>query len=131
MSDLEYSSTESSTDSEFEEAMDEMERLKLRDVASSDLVDAMRACAIRVSSIDGSVLNSWLRGEVEMEDVVYHGHLKLKDSTLIKGDISPARVDEFRDLAKKVVEYYVGGVSHSSSYIDRVTAAIIQFEYRL
>ena len=130
MSDLDIVSTETLTDTEFEDALDEMEWEKERDLESEYLSERMRSCRISTSRLDGHELNRWLRGGTTLEDVVACGRLKKKKSTVLLNYISSARVEELRELAREIVFFYEGG-TRLKSYIDRVTACIIEFEYML
>ena len=130
MSDLDIVSTESETDTEFEEALDEMEWEKERDLESEYLLERMRSCNISLSRLDGHELNRWLRGGTTLEDVIACGRLKKKNSTVLLHYISLDRLKELRELAKEIISFYEGG-THYKKYIDCVTACIIEFEYML
>ena len=130
MSESDFSVSESVTDTEFEEALDEVEWQKQRDVESEILLDRMRECNISMSRLDGMEINRWLRGQTELDDVLKCGRLKRKGSTVLLSYISQYRVDELRTLAKEVISFYDGGTQFKS-YVDRVLACIIEFEYML
>lgn len=130
MSQSDICSTESETDVEFEERLDTVEREKQRDEESERLLESMRASNISLSRVDGNVLNDWLKAEMTLEDVIVCGRLKKNNSTELLNFISEDRVRELRELAKAVVYFYEGGTPFKS-YIDRVTACIIKFEYML
>lgn len=130
MSQSEFFSSDSETDTEFEERLDMVERDKQRDEESECLLERMRACNISLSRVDGSVLNCWLKAGTRLQDIIVCGRLKKKNSTVLLSSISEDRVEEIRELAKILVNFYDGGAQFKS-YIDRVTACIIEFEYRL
>lgn len=130
MSESDFTVSESVTDTEFEEALDEVEWQKQRDVESEILLDRMRECNISMSRLDGMEINRWLRGQTELDDVLKCGRLKRKGSTVLLSYISQYRVDELRTLAKEVISFYDGGTQFKS-YVDRVLACIIEFEYML
>lgn len=130
MSDSEFFSTVSETDTEFENALNLVEMEKQRDEESDFLLERMRECNISMSRVDGNVINRWLKAGLNLEDVIACGRLKKKNSTVLSGFISEERVQELRELAKEIIHFYDGGTQFRS-YIDRVTACIIQFEYRL
>lgn len=131
MSDSEFYTTESVTDSEFEESLDIVEYEKKRDAESEALLEKMRMCNIRMSGIDGYVLNRWLHGQTTLDEVTQCGRLKKRNSCVLMRSIPKERIDELRDLAKTLIEFYHGKGTHFQSYIDRVTACIIQYEYNL
>lgn len=130
MSDSEFFSTVSETDSEFENALDLVEIDKQRDEESEILLERMRECNISMSRLDGKTINDWLKADLNLDDVIVCGRLKKKNSTLLSGFITEERVEELRELAKEIIHFYDGGTQFRS-YIDRVTACIIQFEYML
>ena len=130
MSESDFTVSESVTDTEFEEALDEVEWQKQRDVESEILLDRMRECNISMSRLDGMEINRWLRGQTELDDVLKCGRLKRKGSTVLLSYISQYRVDELRTLAKEIISFYDGGTQFKS-YVDRVLACIIEFEYML
>ncbi len=130
MSGSEFFSLDSETDSEFEDALDMVEWEIDRDEDSHHLVARMRECKISTWRLDGHVLNCWLRAATRLEDVIVCGRLKRKNSTVLADFISEARVEELRELARDIVFFYNNG-SQFKSYIDRVTACIISFEYCL
>lgn len=130
MSDSEFFSTVSETDTEFEAALDLVEIEKQRDEESEFLLERMRECNISMSRVDGNAINGWLKADVNLDDVIVCGRLKKKNSTVLSGFISEERVKELRQLAKEIIHFYDGGTQFKS-YIDSVTACIIQFEYNL
>ena len=130
MSESDFFSTVSETDSEFENALDLVEINKQRDEESEFLLERMRECSISMSRVDGNVINRWLKADTNLDDVIVCGRLKKKNSTLLSGFITEERVQELRELAKEIIHFYDGG-TQLRSYIDRVTACIIQFEYML
>ena len=130
MSDSEFFSTVSETDTEFEAALDLVEIEKQRDEESEFLLERMRECNISMSRVDGNTINAWLKADVSLDDVIVCGRLKRRNSTVLSGFISEERVKELRQLAKEIIHFYEGGTQFKS-YIDSVTACIIQFEYML
>ena len=130
MSESDFSVSESVTDTEFEEALEEVEWQKERDIESEILLDRMRECNISMARLDGMEINRWLRGRTELDDVLACGRLKKKGSTVLLDYISQSRVDELRSFAREVISFYDGGTQFKS-YVDRVLACIIEFEYFL
>ncbi len=130
MSDSEFFSTVSETDTEFEDALNLVEMEKQRDEESEYLLDRMRECNISMSRVDGNVINRWLKAGISLDDVIVCGRLKKKNSTVLSGFICEERVQELRELAKEIIHFYDGGTQFRS-YVDRVAACIIQFEYML
>ena len=130
MSDSEFFSTVSETDTEFEDALDLVEMEKQRDEESEFLLERMRECNISMSRVDGKTINDWLKADVNLDDVIVCGRLKRRNSTVLSGFISEERVQQLRQLAKEIIHFYEGGTQFKS-YIDSVTACIIQFEYNL
>lgn len=127
MSDSDFF-TVSETDTEFENALHLVEMEKQRDEDSEYLLQRMRECNISMSRLDGNIINTWLEADACLEDVIVCGRLKKKNSTLLSYRVSDRRVQELRELAKEIVHFYNGG-NQFKSYIDRVTACIIRFEY--
>ena len=130
MSDSENFFTESETDTEYENTLYLLEMEKQRDEYSEYLIQRMRECNISMSRLDGNVINMWLKADTYLEDVIVCGRLKKKNSSLLSHSISDNRVEELRHLAKEIIDFYDGGTQFKS-YIDRVTACIIEFEYML
>ena len=130
MSESEFFSTESETDTEFEDSLAHVEWEKERDEQSHFLLERMQACGISMSRVDGSVIHRWLSGDTTLDDIIVCGRLKRKNSTVLSGYISEDRVNEIRELAKEILHYYDGGTQFKS-YVDRVAASIIEFEYCL
>lgn len=124
-------SSESSTDSEFERQLEAVEKEKERDEASHELVEFMRGSNIRLETLDGFTINKWLRGGTSMSDIIICGKLKKKKSVLLGESISKERILEIRSVAKRVAKFYDSPFQKFKSYIDRVTACIIEYEYRL
>ena len=124
-------SSESSTDSEFERQLEAVQKEKERDEASHKLVDFMRSSNIRLETLDGFIINRWLRGNTALSDVIICGRLKKRNSVLLGERISKERLEEIRSVAKRVADFYDSPCLRFKSYIDRVTACIIEYEYRL
>lgn len=129
MSETEFISTESTTDSEFEEALEAVEQLMLKDEQSEYIMDERRRLGLR-SVFDGNDLKQWLRGSLSMSDVISCGRLKKQNSVVLGAPISDERVEELRQFAKILIDHYDESLRFRS-YIDRVTACIIRHEYRL
>lgn len=129
MSDSDFSS-ETSSDSEFEESLEEVRQQIWKDKESEIIMDEMQRLGLRVSTFDGKVVKEWLSGYLKLQDVIVSGHLKKQNSVLLKGPISEERVAEIREFARKVIDHY-GKSLRYSSYVDRVTACIIKYQYRL
>lgn len=124
-------SSESSTDSEFERQLEAVQKEKQRDEASHELVELMRSSNIRLETLDGFIINRWLRGNTALSEIIVCGRLKKRNSVLLGESISKERVLEIRNVAKRVAEFYDSPCLRFKSYIDRVAACIIEYEYRL
>ena len=57
--------------------------------------------------------------------------IKKRNSVLLGERISKERLEEIRSVAKRVADFYDSPCLRFKSYIDRVTACIIEYEYRL
>jgi len=128
------SSDESSTDEEWEERLRETERQKQRDEALDNLWEAF--CKNNIDSkinglINAEVIDTWLRAETEMRDVVVNNVLKKSNSTILSYEITQNRINEFREVAKLVVNFYRPEFKKFKSYIDDVTASMIKYHYKL
>lgn len=129
MSEFEYVSTESSTDSEFEESLEVVALQMRKDQEAEHIMDERRRLGLRCV-FDGSVVKDWLKGSLTLEDVVCCGRLKKQNSVVLGAPISDERVLEIREFAKILIDHYDESLRFRS-YIDRVTACIIRHEYRL
>ena len=128
------SSSESSTDEEWEERLIEVEQQKQRDAAHDALWDLYRKYDIDSKLnglIDAQVINTWLKGAVSMEDVVIGNHLKKTNSTVLGPEISQNRIDEIREVAKATVQFFRPGFVRFKPYIDDVCASILVYHYKL
>lgn len=128
------SSDESSTDEEYEERLKEVERQKERDKALDALWDMFRTNNID-SKINGlinnEVIEEWLRAGTCMKDIIRGDRLKKKDSVVLSYEITQNRIDEFRETAKAVAQFYRPGFAKFRSYIDDVCATMIAYHYKL
>lgn len=129
MSETDFILTESTSDSEFEEALEEVQRQISRDEQSDFIMEERRRLGLQ-SLFDGSDVKRWLEGSLELEDVVRCGRLKMQNSVLLGAPISAERVNEIREFARKIIDHYDESLRFRS-YVDRVTACIIRHEYRL
>lgn len=135
MSSSEYTSfSDSSTDEEFEREQDEMLAEQRRDEASHELWDLMLKNNIRSplnGPMDGAMLNSCLRGEVMMCDVVCGGKLRFSNKVPVVDKITNERISEFREVARKMAIHYAPESARFTSYVDKVTASLIKYHYKL
>ena len=134
MSESEMYTSDSSSDEEHEQGLIETEILQQRDEALDDLWELFKEKNIESKInglIDGYVVNDWLRGSVSMEDVVVYGKLKKLNSSIPYGNISDERIDDFRQAACAVVNFYKPCFSKYKQYINDVTASIIKYHYKL
>lgn len=129
MSETDFILTESTSDSEFEEALEEVQRQISRDNQSDVIMEERRRLGLQ-SLFDGSDVKRWLEGSLELEDVVRCGRLKMQNSVLLGAPISEERINEIREFARKIIDHYDESLRFRS-YVDRVTACIIRHEYRL
>lgn len=134
MSSSEYFTSESETDEEYERRLEELECEKKRDEEAHRVWDLMERNNIRSplnGPVDGRVLNRWLSPELKMSDVVYKGFLRYDGQVALHERITEERVDEFREAARAVAEHYNPFCSKYSSYVNGVTAQMIQYHYKL
>lgn len=134
MSSYDYSSSESETDEEYELEMKELEMEKIRDMSGHLLSDLMCRNNIRSplnGPMDGKTLNQCLNPHLKMDDVVYGNFLRYDGQVALHDRISRERINEFREVAKAMVDHYNPFCSMISSYINGVTAQLIQYHYRL
>lgn len=132
--ELLFVSSSSGTDSEWEERLQEVEKLKRRDEALDALWDLYRRNNIDSKLnglIDAQVIDTWLKAEISMQDIVRGNRLKKENSTVLSYEITQNRIDEIREVAKATVNLYRPGFSRIRSYIDDVTASIIKYHYKL
>lgn len=134
MSSLEYSSYESSTDEEFEQQMEELERQIQRDERAHEVWDLMESFQIRSplrGHADGAELNRWLRAETKLSDIVHNGYLRENGKVALTKTITPEKINDFREVARAIANHYAPFCAKYSSYINNVTACIIQYHYNL
>ena len=134
MSSLEYSTYESSTDEEFEQQMEELEKQIQRDERAHELWNLMQMYKIRSplqGPADGAELNRWLRAETKLSDVVYKGYLRENGKVALTKTITPDRINDFREVAKAIANHYAPFCAKYSSYVNNITACIIQYHYKL
>jgi len=128
------SSDESSTDEEFEERLQQTKRAQERDAAHDALWDMFRENNIDSKTnglIDNSVIVNWLRAGTCMEDIIRGDRLKKKDSVVLSYQITQQRIDEFRETAKAVAQFYRPEFAKFRSYVDAVCASMIVYHYKL
>lgn len=129
-----YSSGDSSTDEEFEQRLQEVEDIKARDEALDALWELFHTNNID-SKINGlinaQVVEEWLKGNCCMQDIIRGNRLKKTNSTVLGPEISQTRIDEFREVAKAVVDFYNPFFVKFRSYIDDVCASMIKYHYKL
>lgn len=127
-------SSDSSTDEEWEERIQETKRAQERDNALDALWDLFRKNNIDSKLnglINASAIEKWLKADARMEDIICGDRLKKENSTVLSYEISQNRIDEFRETAKAVVAFYRPELSRLKSYIDDVTACMIKYHYKL
>ncbi len=128
------SSDESSTDEEFEERLQQTKRAQERDAAHDALWDMFRENNIDSKTnglINNSVIVNWLRAGTCMEDIIRGDRLKKKDSVVLSYQITQQRIDEFRETAKAVAQFYRPEFAKFRSYVDAVCASMIVYHYKL
>ena len=133
MSSYEYSS-DSSTDEEFEEALDEVIRQQERDERAHalwDLFDNKNIESPISGPIDGKVLNTWLQANLTLKDVIYNGFLREQGKVALRQTITPERVEDFREAARAFVAHYELRQVDHDAYLDNVAACMIRYHYNL
>lgn len=128
------SSEESSTDEEWEERLLETKRAQERDNALDALWELFRKNNIDSKLnglINAEVIETWLKAETCMENIIKGTRLKKENSTVLCYEITQPRIDEFREVAKAVVTFYKPEFKRFRSYIDDVCASIIKYHYKL
>ena len=135
MSSYEYFSTsESETDEEYEQRMEEMEEQKMKDEQSDYLVELMHKnniCSHLNGPMDGYMLNECLNPRLKMSDVMYGQFLRYDGQVALHDRITRDRINEFREVAKVMADHYNPFCSQFSSYINGVTAHLIKYHYKL
>jgi hypothetical protein len=81
--------------------------------------------------INAQVIEEWLRAGTCMEDIIRGDRLKKKDSVVLSYEITQNRIDEFREVAKAVAQFYRPEFAKFRSYIDAVCATMIVYHYKL
>jgi len=128
------SSSDSSTDEEWQERLEETKRAQERDKAHDALWELFRKNNIDSKLnglINNDVIENWMRAGTQMGDIIRGDRLKKENSTVLSYEISSNRIAEFRETAKAVVTFYRPGFARFKSYIDDVCASMIKYHYRL
>ena len=81
--------------------------------------------------MDGNTINTCLESRLRMCDVVHLGKLRYSNKTALGGTISDNRILEFREAAKAMVICYLPEMQRQASFINRVTASLIKYHYKL
>lgn len=136
LSDVWYSSSESSTDEEYEARQQLLEEDKLRDEMAHEMWDFMmqvNICSPLLGPMDGAMLQACLYNNLALDDVVHKqsGRLRFKDKVALGDCITQERINDFRLVAKMMAQLYNPAFSQFSSYINSVTAGLIRYHYRL
>ena len=129
-----YPTSDSSTDEEYEQQQEELFAEKRRDEASHELWDLMLRNNIRSplnGPMDGAMLNSCLRGDVRMCDVVCGEKLRYSNKVPVVDTITKERISEFREVARMMTRHYAPESARFMSYVNNVTACLIKYHYKL
>lgn len=128
------SSDESSTDEEWEERLLQTKQAQERDQAHDAMWESFRNNNIDSKLnglINNNVIEEWIRAETQMEDIIRGNRLKKENSTVLSYKITQNRIDEFREVAKIVAQFYRPEFAKFKSYIDAVCASMIKYHYKL
>lgn len=128
------SSDESSTDEEWEERLLQTKQAQERDQAHDAMWELFRNNNIDSKLnglINNNVIEEWIRAETQMEDIIRGNRLKKENSTVLSYEITQNRIDEFREVAKIVAQFYRPEFAKFKSYIDAVCASMIKYHYKL
>lgn len=128
------SSSDSSTDEEWQERLEETKRAQERDKAHDALWELFRKNNIDSKLnglINNDVIEQWLRAQTCMDDILRGNRLKKEHSTVLSYEITNHRILEFRDVAKATARLYRPEFAKFKSYIDAVCASMIKYHYRL
>ena len=129
----EYYTTDSETDSEWEDRCDEAMDLQVYDVEGEVLIEKMRALDVGYNPTkgypDGFTQKKWLYPTVVMSDVVKHG--KLQSDRVEKRCIAQERVRDFLEVAEMFIHHHRRGfpVSSAPGYVRAVAAEMIRWQY--
>jgi len=132
MDSYEEYSTESDTDSEWEDRCEEAVQLQGYDEESSALLESMRALGVGYNPLkgypDGFTQKKWLYPTVLMSDVVKAG--KLQSDRVEKRSIRKERVDDFLEAAEMFIHHHRRGfpVSSAPGYVRAVAAEMIRWQ---
>ena len=136
-SDVDYCtvfSTESSTDEEFENEQAVLQRQIEHDEFMHYIWDYMQEIQFESplnGPMDGAMLNACLYSNLTLNDVLHNNRLRYTNKVVLGSYITNERIDEFRFLAKLLAQVYNPVCSRFSSYINSVTAALIQYHFKL
>ena len=128
------SSDESRTDEEWEERLLQTKQAQERDQAHDAMWELFRNNNIDSKLnglINNNVIEEWIRAETQMEDIIRGNRLKKENSTVLSYEITQNRIDEFREVAKIVAQFYRPEFAKFKSYIDAVCASMIKYHYKL
>ena len=81
--------------------------------------------------MDGAMLQACLYNNLALGDVVHKGRLRFRNKVVLGDHITEERIGNFRSVAKMMAEVYNPACSQFSSYINSVTAGLIQYHYNL
>ena len=136
--DFEYnfsSYDESSTDDEYEEALEALKREKQRDCQAHQLWDLMLEFNIMSplnGPLDGYALNDCLYNSLDLRDVISDDNrLKYRNKVALGGHITNERIEQFIEVARGMAQLYSPEMSKFTSYIHSVTAGLLRYHYRL
>ena len=125
-------STDSDTDSEWEDRCEECVQLQKYDNESSFLLEKMRALGVGYNPLkgypDGFTQKKWLYPTVLLSDVVKSG--KLQSDRVVKPSIREERVNDFLEAAEMFIEHHRRGfrVPSAPGYVRAVAAEMIKWQ---
>ena len=125
--------TDSETDSEWEDRCDEAIDLQDYDMEGRALSEKMRALDVGYNPMkgfpDGFTQKQWLYPTVLMSDVVKHG--KIQGDRVEKRRITKERVDDFVQVAEMFIHHHRRGfpVTYAPGYVRAVAAEMIKWQY--
>tara|TARA_Y100001958_G_C21202191_1_gene528696 strand:+ start:373 stop:780 length:408 start_codon:yes stop_codon:yes gene_type:complete len=128
----EYYTSESETDSEWEETCERAVQDQEYDMEARELMEKMRAHNVGYSPLkgyaDGFAQRKWLNPSARLKDVVRSG--KLQSDRVNKEPISAARIEDFLEIATLFVRHHRRRVpgTQSRGYITAVAAEMIRWQ---
>lgn len=128
----EYYTSESESDSEWEDACEQAVQDQEYDMESRDLLEKMRVHNVGYSPLkgyaDGFAQKGWLQPSLRLRDVVRSG--KLQSDRVNKEPISAARLEDFLEVATLLVRHHRRRVpgTQSRGYITAVAAEMIRWQ---